>query len=146
MYESQDLENTLILHEGVSKFAYTDTTGHITVGVGRNISKTGQGLSTDEIMFLLKNDIDRVYRSICHYQWFERCNEVRRDVLIELGFNIGVEGLLSFKDFLSALEVNNPGQAVRALESSKWIHEVGESRSQDILYRVQYGRYRTKPR
>lgn len=146
MYQSADLENTLILHEGVRNFAYLDTTGNITCGVGRNLSKGGQGLSADEILTLLKNDIDRICRRICHYQWFIRSNQVRRDALIELGFNMGVEALLGFKEFLGALAANNPGQAVRALQNSKWIKEVSKDRSDDIIFRIKTGAYRVKPK
>ena len=47
-------------HEGVSKWAYEDHLGYITVGVGRCLDpEIGLGLSDDEIDYLLRNDITR---------------------------------------------------------------------------------------
>ena len=47
-------------HEGVEKYAYKCTADKVTIGVGRNIDKSGgMGLSDDEIDYLLSNDIKR---------------------------------------------------------------------------------------
>jgi lysozyme len=47
--------------EGVKEYAYTDSEGYLTIGVGRLIDRTKGGkLSEDEIDYLLDNDIDKV--------------------------------------------------------------------------------------
>ena len=51
-------------HEGVEKHVYLDTEGLETIGVGRNVSKTGLGLSDDEVNYLLQNDISRVIKEL----------------------------------------------------------------------------------
>ena len=43
-------------HEGVKSHVYKCTQGFETIGVGRNISESGLGLSPDEIDYLLHND------------------------------------------------------------------------------------------
>ena len=50
---SGELIEMLKKHEGVEKFCYKDHLGYETIGVGRNISKSGLGLSGDEIDYLL---------------------------------------------------------------------------------------------
>ena len=48
-------------HEGVETYAYKCSENKITIGVGRNVDKSGGlGLSDDEVDYLLQNDIDRV--------------------------------------------------------------------------------------
>lgn len=141
MYSNPDLENKLVEHEGIRKFAYTDTVGKITVGIGRNIDKDGEGLSVDECFYLMRNDIDRRYRVLMQYDWFKMQNDARQGALIELAFNLGINGLLEFKDVIAALNPLNPGAAYKALNDSKWATEVSPARSKDICSRILYGRY-----
>ena len=49
----------LKLHEGVRSHVYLCSAGYETIGVGRNISENGIGLSDDEFDYLLQNDINR---------------------------------------------------------------------------------------
>ena len=53
------LINMLKRHEGVRNKVYMCPAGYETIGVGRNISESGLGLSEDEVEYLLKNDILR---------------------------------------------------------------------------------------
>ena len=58
------LVNMLKRHEGVRDKVYMCSAGYETIGVGRNISESGLGLSNDEIEYLLKNDIRRVPKRV----------------------------------------------------------------------------------
>ena len=72
-------------HEGVRSHVYLCSAGYETVGVGRNISESGLGLSDDEIDYLLENDIKRVRKELSEaYEWFEDLNEARRDAMIDI--------------------------------------------------------------
>ena len=51
-------------HEGVSAYCYKDINNLEHIGVGRNISKTGIGLSMEEIEYLLSNDILRCIKEL----------------------------------------------------------------------------------
>jgi len=52
-----NLIDLLVKHEGLRTKPYEDTTGHLSIGVGRNLDSLG--LSHDEIYYMLKNDIRR---------------------------------------------------------------------------------------
>ena len=58
----EQIVKDLIHHEGKKETVYLDSMGIETVAVGRNLSHVG--LSEDEIMYLLNNDIDRVEKPI----------------------------------------------------------------------------------
>jgi len=136
------LKDKLVKHEGISRYAYQDTVGMTTIGVGRNIdAKGGRGLSTDEIFYLLQNDISLVENQLSKYGWFTYLNSVRQEAIIELTFNIGLPRLLEFHNMISALVAKNFSQAARALLDSKWADEVGKNRSQDVAQRLNLGRY-----
>ena len=135
------LEDRIIAHEGMKQFAYTDTTGHITIGVGRNISSGGRGLNSDEIFILLRNDIKLATNQLAKYPWFTALDGVRRGAIIELVFNLGLAGFLEFKGVISALVDKDYATACKELISSKWYTQVGLNRSKYICSRLSTGSY-----
>ena len=58
---TEKLLEMLKRHEGVRSHVYLCSAGYETIGVGRNISESGLGLSSDEIDYLLTNDIKDVF-------------------------------------------------------------------------------------
>lgn len=135
------LEHCLLDHEGLKHHAYLDSLGICTVGVGRNLSISGPGLSTEECIYLLRNDITRVTQELQSYPWFQFQDTVRREVLIELCFNMGIEHLLEFKNMISYLDKKNYMMAESELRSSKWATQVGYERLNDICNRLIIGSY-----
>jgi lysozyme len=64
-------------HEGVRDKVYMCSAGYETIGVGRNISESGLGLSEDEIDYLLNNDIKRCREELTiEYEWFSKLDRV----------------------------------------------------------------------
>ena len=113
------LEKQLIRHEGMRTKPYTDTVGKLTIGVGRNL--TDVGLSEEEAMVLLKNDINKVSNDLTDYLgWWNTLDESRRIVLMNLCFNLGITRLLGFRKFLLALQNGNYQEATNELINSAW--------------------------
>lgn len=134
------LHRLLIRHEGFMSKPYEDTTGHITIGVGRNLDSVG--LSRDEVLYLLNNDIERCDRELRHnFRWYLTLCRVRQDALINLCFNLGITRLLTFKKALAAMEQGNFELAAEEFLDSKWAKQVGSTRSEDIAHMVSSGRY-----
>lgn len=136
------LINRIIQHEGIKNFAYHDSLGYLTIGIGRCIQeKVGKGLSTSECMYLLRNDIAEFHAQLMKYNWFVMQDEVRQDALVELAFNMGVAHLLGFKQMIDALTKQSYQGAAKELINSAWSKQVGASRASDLAWRIQYGRY-----
>jgi lysozyme len=98
----KSLKDLLVKHEGVRLYPYQDTTGHWTIGIGRNL--TDSGLYQNEPYMMLDNDINYFtskLESILPY--FNKLDEVRKIVLVDMCFNLGIKGLLKFKDMLDAI-------------------------------------------
>ena len=96
-----NLERQLRGDEGVKACAYADSLGYTTIGVGRLIDarKQGAGLRTDEISYLLNNDIaDRVSALTAQLPWFGTLDEARQGVLLNMSFQLGTAGLLAHKE------------------------------------------------
>lgn len=136
-----NLEKCLIEHEGLKHYVYIDTMGISTIGIGRNVSSSGPGLSTDECLYLLRNDIYRCDHLLQSYTWYKALDHVRQEVLIEMVFNIGLAGLLQFKRTLSAIETKQYDQAADDILQSKWAKQVGSERACNIAKRLRTGQY-----
>lgn len=137
------LISRIVEHEGIKKSAYKDSLGYWTIGCGRLIDeKKGAGLSIDEIFYLLKNDLVRCRAELTKYDWFAVQDDTRQGAIIELAFNLGISGLLGFKDTIDALKRKSYAEAVRCLKNSKWSTQVSKARVDDISWRLMNGRYR----
>jgi lysozyme len=130
----------LVLHEGVRNHAYQDSVGLWTIGVGRNIDKKGPGLSDGEIRILLLNDIAACGEQLdVEIPWWRSEDEVRRDVMVDLCFNMGIHGLLGFVHTLSAWNHHDYEEAARGLMDSKWARDVQPSRRDRLVGMLRTG-------
>ena len=111
--------------EGVRNFPYTDTTGHITIGVGRNL--TVVGISDPEIEVLLVDDVQSVIRILeARLPYFSALDPVRQGVLINMTFNLGFDGLEGFRGMLTAVARGDWEAAAAAMLESEWAKQVGD--------------------
>ena len=110
-------------HEGLELKPYKCTTGHLTIGYGRNLESNG--ISQEEAEYLLNNDLqDLSLRLSCWGFWGE-LNDARKSVLVNMAFNIGVSGLLKFKKTLAAIDDCFYEKAAKEMLDSKWANQVG---------------------
>lgn len=123
-------------HEGLRLVVYDDATGkplkkgdtlkgHPTIGVGRLLTD-GRGISTTEAESLLANDIDLVIDELNrNIPWWNKMNEPRRAVMINMCFNLGWPGLSGFKNMLTAAEAGQYEWASDEMIDSNWYDQVG---------------------
>lgn len=124
---SQKLIEMLSEHEGIKSYAYTCPAGKITVGIGRNIDpEGGLGLSPDEIVYLVRNDIKRCEEELGNaFPWFNDLEDCpRRDALIDIAFNLGITRLRLFKKALACMERQEYAEAAVEFLDSKWARQV----------------------
>lgn len=113
------LKAMLEQHEGLRLKPYTDTVGKLTIGVGRNLDDVG--ISTDEAMYLLDSDIDRVTKALDKSMpWWTSLSENRQLVLANMCFNLGIVRLLLFKDTIAAIEGGDYIEAAKEMLDSRW--------------------------
>ena len=128
-------------HEGVKSKVYLCSAGYETIGVGRNISESGLGLSDDEIDYLLQNDIQRVKEELEEtYFWFGALNEARQDAMIDICFNLGLTRLRGFVKALEAMSREQFDIAADEFMDSKWAQQVG-TRAIRVTEMIRGGEY-----
>jgi lysozyme len=110
--------------EGLRLFPYKCPAGKLTIGYGHNIEDNG---ITEEIAVkLLDNDLMAAEREVrAKFSSFNKLNEARQFVLVDLCFNIGINRFLTFKKMLAALAKGEYHTAARELQDSKWYRQVG---------------------
>jgi lysozyme len=114
----------LKLHEGVRLKPYTDTVGKLTLGIGRNLDD--RGITLEEAEYLLSNDIsDAWLQLVSHLPFFSKLDTVRQAVLVDMAFNLGLAGLMSFSKALLAIKEGRFDVAAGELLNSKWSAQVG---------------------
>ena len=114
--------------EGVVLHGYQDHLGYLTIGVGRLIDKRkGGGISEFEADFLLDNDLNKIIGLLdFKLPWIMALSDARQRALINMAFQLGVNGLLNFKTMLTALKEGRYEDAAKAAMASKWAQQTPE--------------------
>lgn len=134
--ERDKLLEQLKRHEGLRLKPYTDTTGHLTIGYGRNLA--GKGISREEATVLLEHDMDEAITDCSTFAWFVQLDGVRQRAIVDFRFNLGPAGFRKFRKFLAAMEAQNYTQAVHELGHSLWAKQVG-TRADEIMTMIGTG-------
>ena len=119
----------LIHHEGMPTkngrcYLYDCPAGKKTIGVGRNVED--RGISTDEAFVLLDNDIaDCITDLQCNMSFFAGLDDVRKAVLINMCYNLGISRLMKFKNTIAAIKDRNWNEAAIEMVNSNWADQVG---------------------
>lgn len=122
----KDFLNQLTRHEGVVPYAYQDSLGYWTIGVGILIDKRKGGkLYPEEIEFILDNRVRKLASELMvAIPWMKQLDKVRQYVLLNMAFNLGVGGLLKFKNTLEMVRTGNYSGAAKGMLASLWAKQV----------------------
>lgn len=126
-------------HEGLRLKPYRCTAGKLTIGYGRNLDD--KGISEYEAELMLASDIHEVQDALTkRLPVYILLDPVRKDVLANMAFNLGVAGLLKFKNMITALESGDYDAASRHMLDSRWAKQVG-SRAGELARQLRKGEY-----
>jgi lysozyme len=102
------IKEQLVRHEGLRLKPHRCTVGKLTIGVGRNLDDCG--ISQAEAYVLLENDIQNCEKQLVDEipEIYDALDEVRKSVLMNMCFNLGINGLLEFKNPLVFIGAGSP--------------------------------------
>ena len=89
----------LAVEEGFRAKKYLDTAGNETIGYGLNITA---GISQRVAAGALSAGVGEVYDAVKSAWWWHEDEPVRGSVILDLGFNNGITGLLHYPKMLAA--------------------------------------------
>ena len=126
------LISELRIDEGVRYSPYLDTVGIKTVGVGHNLKARPipedwqYPLSDEQVNGLLTGDLLIVFSGLdAHLGWWRTLSYARQRVLANMAFNLGINGLLGFKNTLQRIKDGDYDGAASGMMLSKWASQVG---------------------
>ncbi len=120
---SAKLKRSVVNHEGRKKFPYLDTLGNITLGIGYNLS--ARGICDEWIDNQFGEDAEFFYMTLMQNAWFQKLNQDRKIVLIDMCF-MGVKKFMTFKKMIEALKKNDFELAADEMLNSDWAAQVKE--------------------
>jgi lysozyme len=137
---SDQLLKQLLVDEGYRRFVYPCSEGFDTVGVGYNLEANPLKLPDDWIAEIRKHGISRVdacilCENVCdqleksladNLNFWPNLSEPRRDVLINMAYNLGIPRLMQFKNTLSHMHFREYTKASKEMLNSKWAKQVGD--------------------
>lgn len=119
---SLKLRRSLMAHEGVTRYPYTDHLGKVTIGIGYNLSD--RGLDEGLINQLYEKDVKYFYERLYEdFLWFKNISSDRQIILIDMCF-MGYKKFCTFKKMLDALSHGNYDKAADEMLNSKWAEQV----------------------
>ncbi len=115
----------LVRHEGLKLKPYRCTEGKLTIGIGRNLDDCG--ISQKEAYAMLERDILECEQRLIDEipEIYNNLDEVRQSVLLNMCFNLGIKGLLEFKNTLAFIGAGDWERAANNMLASKWAKQVG---------------------
>lgn len=130
------LREQLTRDEGLRLRPYRDTTGHLTIGVGRNLDR---GISVAEAGVLLDDDVADVTAALEKFSWYVALDDVRKWTITNMAFNLGVAGVLKFTVMVAAVKRSDWAAAADAMLASRWRKQVGR-RAERLARQMREGR------
>lgn len=132
-----DILEQLRRDEGTRLRPYKDSVGKLTIGIGRNLDDVG--ISQAEADFLLTNDIDKATEQLtANLPWTANLDDARHGALVNMTFNMGIHGLMGFKNTLAMIQAGDYVNAAANMLQSKWAEQVGP-RAHRLALQIQTG-------
>ena len=123
MIDLDRLKNRLRVSEGWRSHPYRDTVGKLTIGFGHNLDAKGITPRAGDV--ILSDDIEDAIRDLDAIPWWRQLSSARQSVLADMSFNMGIRGLLTFRNTLEAMRTGDYEAAADGMLASKWARQVG---------------------
>jgi lysozyme len=131
-------------HEGLVLHAYKDSLGYLTIGYGRLIDKAKHGgISEGEAEYLLQNDVSIVLAALHrNIPFFDSLCVPRQAVLVNMAFQMGIQGVQKFKKTLTLVEMGLYDEAADNMLKSLWAKQT-PNRANEMAEQMRTGQWQS---
>jgi lysozyme len=119
------IDDLLAREEGFEYSAYQDSLGYWTIGYGTLIDKRkGGGIKEKFARMIMMDKVDEVRAELnLKLPWVTNLSPDRYTVILAMAYQMGVDGLLQFKNTLAALRNGDFAHAAAGIRGSKWAEQ-----------------------
>ena len=108
----------------VQEFWVDDAKNRIALMSDPSCLTVDQTLLSDRVIdFWLKYIVNQLTNKLVQHEWFNKLDENRRVVLIDMAFQMGTSGMLGFTDMINALRAERWYEAANECLDSKYARE-----------------------
>jgi lysozyme len=130
------LQQSIADHEGFSPAVYTCPAGHPTIGYGYNLAA---GMTPAEGLLLMQARLAAIEGELQYsFDWFDGLARLRKDVLVEMGYQMGLDGLYQFKKTLRLVGAGMYDQAATEMLDSAWAAQT-PGRAENLAAKMRAG-------
>jgi lysozyme len=130
-------------HEGFYDKLYLCPAGHRTIGYGHNCDAyldapkyEGRLITETEATNLLLNDLSDCIKDCTKFiRSYPTYSDIEQCIILDMCFNLGIQGLLKFKKMLSAFNLKDHRTTAREMINSHWASQVGK-RTTELVFMV----------
>lgn len=122
---SDTLVASIQAHEGYRNRVYRDTVGKQTIGWGWNIDDTPicEEAAAVQLRWQIENAEKECQKA---FDFYPNLTLARKEVLVEMCFNMGLKTLLTFKRTLALMAASKHEKAAEQMLLSLWAQQVGQ--------------------
>jgi lysozyme len=126
----------VLRHEGFRTYPYVDTQGHLTIGHGINLDA---GITQDESLMIVKSRLATIEKELAkRLPFFQDLTQGRKDVLINMAYNLGITGLMNFVRTLNYIKMGDYDAAAKGMLDSLWARQV-KGRAAELADKMRRG-------
>lgn len=156
MTDRTQLGKSVSAHEGFRALPYLDTQKRWTIGIGRCLET--HPLSAEEWKYLLSQklivvsiakggadwlmwrELDACVKECEQFEFWPRLNNARRNVLVEMAYQMGIQKLKDFRNMLGALAAGNWSEAESHGLDSLWAKQTPD-RARELMTQLRTGEF-----
>lgn len=154
--------NALTLDEGLKLSLYKDTLGYWTIGIGHLVTKnpsyviaigelnkvvnrqTNGSITLQEAQSIFNSDISTTISLVSNHSFlgpiYSNLDDIRKDGLINMAFQLGVGSLSRFTNSLGLIGQQQWDAAAKNFRQSKWYTQT-PNRAERVINTLCYGSY-----
>jgi len=104
----------VVKEEGFKFKPYKDHLGNWTFGHGLTY------ITEDESLMLVKRRLRAIESALVNHKWYLELNRARQDVIVDMSYQMGINGMLGFKKMIAAIKEKDYEKAAIEMLDSRY--------------------------
>lgn len=125
-------------HEGYRRHVYECSLGRLTVGYGTMLEQGGHGVPEYIAELLLRDYLQTIESRLKVHDWYTDLSTARQHCILEMAYQMGVEGVMGFGNMIAALQREDYETAESEALDSLWAKQT-PARAKDVAGRLRAG-------